>query len=1173
MPFDFSDEQIRFLAKYLSPLEGRIKKWKLFQKQKTRLNNNREVAEAISTLKSDYSVWLVARDAALEKIEGIEIRYDLSQVPEQRDKVAALRRRHLEIVTQVRAAPEDVPIFTRGVEDMRTLGRLVDALAGEIDDAIAALVPPAQTEVFDKSLAGVDGLGAFQGTPTLSLSIVSKRLANEDAEAQRVTALRAHGRLCDAARAEITRLRDSFTEAGEGAGLEKQARIAVMDLEAALKPVHAALSGAVASAATAELEDMEQRGDEVAARELARSDRLKADAERLEGALDKIDEKIDGLRQETEDAEGFQEKRALLAQITEETARRDALDERARQMDAYRASAAQRVEQMLSAVRLQTAAETRLAEVDPEGDDLDAKLTDWADQRPEGARSIAPLDPDNVMSRKELRNEQDTILANIVYLKTAVERSASKIVVDAKLYPDETDVTEISTAQKDSLLRMLTLAESLCGKDKHAEARAMHQDVMSLWRQFIAARSFVLPDLPDNGPDLSKRVEREVKQLSASIERLWGMGGDHQPFRDRLKDLKDAAGAAKSEEVPDYRPILAEIDAMERDLALALREAAQLSPEDENAKTAAAQTSSKIATELLSLYRTEPIGEGDIAGVHPNDLLVVLRDDGSKEYHRIKLRDDDTVQRREDKKIPREAIDALRQQMQMLDQMAASEVAGSAEAIAAAAQKAEEMRAAIAAGGADYTRVTDALLAFDRKMADKKLKEWRMNGAEPLTARKEKFASSYAGSMLPGDAATEAEQMLSEAEALVEATGPLKEKYKDVKEVLDGIENKLSAKPKGDDPTLGKVLADLIKHGPAAVSTGPLSIAEMTEVQRLQEEIIAALDKIKELGQHGTGVQGVLRKSLGEVRKTLETKSEQGVLKAEQDAATLDGQVDAELARVQVRPSVDPMAYLRQIAALTKGAAKACEDKEAAKTRAGELRETAKTELAAAKTALDEATRLASKVEYKAVYDSLESQYKNADKAWNRGKGDAEAAISAFEPVISNARELASDLGNLTTVRTGGEMVDLDGFETALKTNMGKVGEAAVAAGTVMTTLAAQSEEQTGDDDLDAAMTKVRTILAEVAGLSNVIAFPPGLQGEIDTTLAERDPVKKKADMATLRETVLSEIRRIANRIEDDPALEVYRDNPFDHGGSWPQFRATLLALETQVLKSLNPGR
>ena len=1173
MPFDFSDAQMRFLGRYLGPLEAMIQKRSLFRRKKTRQNNNREVAEAIATLKSDFSIWLEARDAAMEKIEEIEIRHDLSRVPAQAEKVAALRRRHLDIVTQVRAAPEDAPIFPQGVADMRTLGRLVDALAGEIDAAIAALVPPAPTELFDRSLAQVEGIAAFRDNPTLSPSIASKRLEDDGAETQRATALREHTRLCEAARVEVTRLRDRFVAAGEGADLEKRARIAVMDLELALKPVHASLSGAVALGATATLEDMSQGGDEVAAREVARTDRLKADAERLDRALEKIDDKIDGLRQEAGAAEGFQEKRALLAQIAEETDRRDALDDRARQMDAYRASAAQRVEKMLGAVSLQAAAEDRLAEIDPDADDLDATLTEWAEQRPEGARPIAPLDPDNAMSRKEIRTEQEVILANIVYLKTAVARSASKIVVDAKLYPDETDVTEISNAQRDSLLRMLTLAEGLCGKDKHAEARALHRDVQSLWRDFIAARSFALPDPPENGPDLSKRVTRAVKQLAASIERLWGMGGDDVPFRDRLKDLKDDAAAAEAEEVPDYRAILAEIDAMERDLALALRDAAQLTPEDEDAKQEAALTASKLAGSLLSLYRTEPIAEGDIAGVHPNDLLVVVQDDGSKAYHRIKLRDDDTVQRREDKHIPREAIDALRQQMQMLDQMAASEVAGSTEAIAAAAQKAEEMRAAIAGGAADYKRVTDALLAFDRKMADKKLKEWRMNGAEPLTARKAKFASSYAASMLPGDAATEAEQLLSEAEALVAATGPLKEKYKDVKGTLDGIENKLSAKPKGDDATLGKVLADLIRNGPAAVSTGPLSIAEMTEVQRLQEEITAALDKIKELGQHGTGVQGVLRKSLGEVRKTLETKSEQGVLKAEQDAATLDGQVDAELARVQVRPSDDPMAYLRQIAALTKGAAKACEDKEAAKTRAGELRESAKTELAAAKTALDEATRLASKVEYKAVFDSLESQYKSADKAWNKGKGDAEAAISAFEPVISNAKELASDLGNLTPVRTGGEIVDLDGFEAALKTNMGKVGEAAVAAGRVMSTLAAQSEDQSGDADLDAAMTKVRTILGEVAGLSNVIAFPPGLQGEIDTTLTERDPVKKKADMATLRETVLSEIRRIANRIEDDPVLEVYRDNPFDHGGSWPQFRATLLALETQVLKSLNPGR
>ncbi|TDK53681.1 hypothetical protein [Antarcticimicrobium luteum] len=1173
MPFDFSDEQIRFLAKYLSPLEARIQKWKLFRKKSTRLNNNQEIAAAIETLKSDFSEWLVARDEVLAKIEAIGIRYDLTKVPEQKDKCETLKRRHLEIVTLVRAAPEDAPVFEQGTTDMRTLGNLVDALAGEVGEAIAALAPPATTEVFDEALAGVDRIAEFRDHPTLSPSIANKRLADDGADAKRATALQEHTRLCGAARVQITGLRDRFVAVGQGADLEKQARIAVMDLGAALEPVHAALSAAVSTAATAALEEMEQGGDEVAARELARSDRLKADAERLDGALVKIDEKIDGLRQEVEGAEGFQEKRALLAQIAAETERRDALEERARQMDAYRASAAQRVEKMLAAEALQAAAQERVAEVDPDGDDLDTKLAEWSGQRPDGAKAIVPLDPDGDLSGKELQREQEVILANIVYLKTAVERSAAKIVVDAKLYPDEADLTEISAPQKVSLLKMLTLAESLCDKGKHAEARALHADVQSLWRSFIDARSFVLPDLPEDGPDLGKRVERSVKQLSAAIERLWGMGGDDGPFRDRLDAIKRAAETAGTQEAPDYRPILADIDAMERDLALALRQAAQLSPEDEQSKEQAAKTASKIATALLSLYRTEVISEGDVAGVHPNDLLVVLKDDGRKEYHRIRLRDDETVQRREDKSIPREAIDALRQQMQMLDQMAASDTAGSAEAVAAAAKKADEMRAAIAEGGDDYKRVTTALQAFDKKMADKKLQEWRMNGTEPLTARKEKFASGYAASMLPADAANEAEQLLSEAETLIAATGPLKEKYGTVKVRLDGIENKLSAKPKGDDPTLGKVLADLIKNGPAAVSTGPLSIPEMAEVQRLQKEIVAALDKIKALGQHGTGVQGAFRKSLGEVRKTLETKSEQGVLKAEQDAATLEQQVDAELARVQVRPSVDPMAYLRQIAALTKGAAKACEDKDAAQTRAGELRETAKTELAAAKTALDGATRLASKVEYKAVYDSLESQYKSADKAWNNGKGDAEATISAFEPVISNAKELAADLGQLTTVRTGGERVDLDGFETALKVNMGKVAEAALAAGTVMTTLAAQSEEQTGDDDLDAAMTKVRTILGEVGGLANVIAFPPGLQVGIDMVLAETDPAKKKADMAILREKVLSEIRKIANRIEEDPALEVYRDNPFDHGGSWPQFRATLLALETQVLKSLNPGR
>jgi hypothetical protein len=1164
MPEDFTSEQIQFLSKYLKPIEAKIKKKKIFRSSKKREANNAEVQQAIETLKSDYADWIKIKEDMADRLAKFELKYDLSKLPAQKTALADLQRRHDAVIRDVRSAPKDAPIFKDGEWELKLLRTELRQLDRAAQAATDALAPPPVTILFETSISEIDKMAAFGDHPTLSAKIVATALDDQTAEAARQAAVRDHAALCTAAKTEVGRLRDALLAGGDQADLEKQARMAVFDLRAARQVSLTALSAAVASGANAKLLEMSQGGDVVATREVARKDRLAADAGRLATALTKIDEKITGLQEDLDAAEGFQERRALLAEISAERDRKAELDTRAKQMVAYEAGAAHRLELITDAEDKREASEAAIAGIDPDGPDLDAQLAAWATGR-EGA--IAPLETDNQENWKLL------IAANIVSLKALVKTSSEKIVVDKKLYPDEADLTEISAAQYDTLLTMLTLAEDLCGKDKHAEARALNGDAMDLFGEFKQSRTFVLPDLPDEALDTGKRVASALKAVAVSIDRLWGLGGEDGPLRTRHKTLSDQADAAGRETPPDYRAVLAGIDALERDVGLALREAAQPKPADIAAKKAAGETSSKINESLLSMYRTEPVTEGEVGGIHPNDLLVVTASDGSKEYHRIRLRDEETVQRREDKKIPREAIDALRQQTQMLELLAQSEGAGCAEAVEEAARKAEEMRAAITGGAADYKRVTDALKAFDKAMGDKKLKEWRMNGIQDLTARKDKFESSYAASMLPADAASEAESLRDEAKAKVTATAAVKTKYERVKGVLDGIENKLSAKPKGSDATLGKVLADLIKKGPAAVSTGPLSVQEMAEVQRLQRHIEASIEEIKHLGQHGTGMQGELRKQLTSIRKTLDTKSEQGVNSAEQSAATLNRSVDTKLAEVSINPSTDALDYLRQIHALTNSVAKASREKVDAQEKAAELKESAKAAVAAAKTALDGATNLSSKVEYTAIYDSLKSQYESANKAWNKGKGDAEAAISGFEPVISNATELESDLKSLTKVKISSKSVDITGFQTALQNNIGKVASSAEAAATLIKTQADQSEEQTANTDLQTAITKVQATLRLVGTLSGVPTFPTTLQAEVDAAVAETDATKKKADLAKIREKTLTEIRRIRGRLRDDPALAAYRDNPFDHGASWPQFEAAILSCETEVIKSLNPGR
>jgi hypothetical protein len=63
----------------------------------------------------------------------------------------------------------------------------------------------------------------------------------------------------------------------------------------------------------------------------------------------------------------------------------------------------------------------------------------------------------------------------------------------------------------------------------------------------------------------------------------------------------------------------------------------------------------------------------------------------------------------------------------------------------------------------------------------------------------------------------------------------------------------------------------------------------------------------------------------------------------------------------------------------------------------------------------------------------------------------------------------------------------------------------------------------------------------------------------------------RKAALSKLREQSLSELRRMQVRLQNDPALVVYRDNPFDHGAAWPQFAATLHNAEVDMLRGLKP--
>lgn len=1155
MPEDFTTEQLRFLSKYLKPIEARIQQKTLFSKKSKREANNEEVEKALETLKSDFATWLSHKQETAQLLDQIALKYDLSLIPAQKARHEELQKRFDQIVERVRSAPAEAPEFSTASWEASMLRVEIRALDHAAEGALNALTPPPVTALFDETLEKVDALAQFEDHPVLTEKIATTPLEKASAEATRQTAYDDHKDLCDTARATIDGLKTQATQDGDIPALEKQALTAFHTLKDARQAPLKQLADAVAAGAKTQLRKLGEDGNEVAQRDQERRKRLRKDIKGLNAAMDKIDEKIEGLQEDLSEAEGFQERRGLMADILAESERRAELDYRARQMEAYRAAAPKRLELIENA-------QEALGFFPADSDDIDGAVTDWAQNRT--GPDIVPLEDDNQADQKKI------IEANIIQLSAAVARSREKIVVDAKLYPDEPDLTEISDEQAAMLRQMLNVAEGLCARDRYPEARALHDDALALWRQFVASRSFVLPDLPIEQADEAEQVQARLKEIAVNLDRLWGMGADADALRDRHDALAEQANQIAEakllrNEPPDYRDCMVGLDALARDVALGLKAAAQPSTADLAAQELAHQTANAISESLTKLYRTERVPEGKLGSIPPDNLLE-LDVEGGKAFFEIQTRDDGTIKRRKDKTIPREAIAALNQQMQMLQMMAESGAAGCAAAVTEASQKAADMQKAITEGGENYARVVSALKDFDKIMGDKKFKEWHMSGLQDLEARKTKFEDSYAGSMLPADAAAEAQGLKDEAQAKLDGVATLKEEHEAVTKKLDQIENKLAAKSKGDDPTLGKLLADLIKNGLPKIQTSTLdSIDDMARAIALESDIKNALAEIMEMGQHGTGIQGDLRKELERLRTKLGTKSEQGVATAKAGADALDALVDNTLAEMTVRPAVDPMKYLEQIAKLTTGVAKASREKLDAREKATELKAEAKAALEEVSTTLSASDSLSSKPEYKAVYESIKSRYESGSKAWNKGKGDPDLAISTFEAVVSNAEELLADLKSLTKIKKMDETVDLDGFEKALIANVRKVASAANKVAELINTQVETSEEQKADQALQTAIDKVEKVLDLVGNLEDAPKFSSKVKKELEGALALTDETARKAALAKAHAQAQSEIRLIRTHLAEDPSMKVYRDNPFDHGGSWPQLQAALLNFENQL--------
>jgi hypothetical protein len=1180
---ELTREQIEFLSKYLHVPESQLKGF--FKGKGTK----RAAAARIKEIKTNYKAYETAKADMDALFKKIETETDLSLVPEVAKEIIRIRDRVMVIADKVWGAAAEEPQFGWGATE---LNRLMPALQrfGEKAAQMAATVklppppiPPRKTDLFDTLKAQVQGFEAFEDQAGLTWLMAKTPIEDDpEPEAKRATAFAAHETLCKAAYSKIGGLRGQVSIATPQDEVWDVERLAVIARDALFTDRRAEIDAIVAALNAHAKKGMETRaiaGNEIAKTEIARDTRIASEEAKLKKATDALQAKVGKLERDRDAATGFQQKRDLDAEYKAEKERLDAMRQKMLQLEAYQQSASARLEKMKEATDAQFK-EEQLAKVFTAAESPEAGFQKWLEkeEKDDGVMVKPKKEPLSGEKLAEAIAEltsglsEDVLASQINALKPIYTASAQNIVISAKMYLNEPDITEITTAQCATLHKILDNALSLLPGGHYGEAKVLADSTGELWNKFKDARIFQLPKVAETGETARDALQRRIDQAGVSLDRLWGLGGDADGA---LRTKLDALGPALIEamKVPpvDLRDVEKSLAALEVEIGNAASTIKPLDGKELSARKEAKETEAAITKKLLGLYQTKEISEGDVSTVDSDHLLSITLD-GTVKFYEIETGKDGRVDKfdKAAKSIPPEAVERLRAQMEMLAALNESNAAGMADAIRQAAQDAEDLLKAIVAGAGDYERVTTALNAFEKTYQKKSnFIEWRPTGVDDLRLRKDKFTTTYAGSMTPSDAAVKAEALQEEAAQLEIASGKLEAEYKRVKTLLENVETSMAAKQKGQDGTLGQVLTDLIKAKKVApVDTSAMGVMEQAEAEKMQQDIAQSIDYLIQMGHHGTGVQGEFRDRLRDLNRTLDTKSDFGIKEAEKGAKALETELAAEAAKVLIKPSDDPTEYLKNILALVKGNVTAAAKVEKLKFDATEAENAAAAALTKVKDALDKNEKtLSNHTEYKTVYDAMMKELSNAKQSYDKNK-DAEYAATQFSVLQRQAEDLASDIGDLTTSSVPVVGYDYAGKQDGLVKNITKVGGGAVTAAKTMMERA--SEDQKAKHKVALGKVEKALSLANTAALQKVPEFSAKLATDLEAAL-KLEGDSRKAALSKLREQSLSELRRMQVRLQNDPALVVYRDNPFDHGAAWPQFAATLHNAEVDMLRGLKP--
>lgn len=1084
--------------------------------------------------------------------------------------------------SRVMNAAEKKPVFASGIEKMDALHAALITLQKHIPDA-PPLINDGVLGALYSQRAKITPLEAFKDNKFLNERIVAVELSDKDANDIRIEADIDHANLCTKAYNDITHLIRPIlggnSDLTADAGATATAKI-LSDLMVARQVPIRKLVDVIKAAANGKLSDLVNDNNEIALREKKRSDEIAIKLEKLKKQLAALTTTVGELKKEQSNATGFKEKQGITKKFENALSRLDSMTDYIAQLGAYDDQLALRIE--------------RIAHADNEDSKGQALVSDPDRFIREAEITLKPMNEEHAMvllmgglddSGKKAAGIYDNLLDQFT-------RASKRVSVDVKLFPGEKDLFDISAAQLATLTDMLEAGKEMAGDAEKliqdaqkaspsgleakvksgqamfAKAKFMFDEARKLFGVFNASNKFPLPDTPEVEIKDKDRIAKVLKSAIVELDRFWGIGGDtDDAIRKLLTKAGNAYEKALNGNMPyDFDATDASLDRFQKALE-AGRKAFQPSPQDQDAKDKAAAARDLVVESLLKLYKTKELSESQIGDI-PLDHLLVVERNGKKEYHEILTKGNgDEINRRDDKDIPREAVNLLLEQATMLELLAKSEAPGCADAIAKAIEESEKKRAAIVGGKEHFKQIIKYIAECKKLLGEKTLVQWVPAGLQAAKVNYETFKTEYPTKYLPDIGETKAKEFFDLFTKMIKDSDKVRVAYTEVDKLMVQLEKDFDNKKGAATPNLSTQFAAILKAGPQALMGSYTSAPDETrEITELLENMKASMKEITDIDKKPP-VDGQLKPRIKSARTTLETKSANGIATAKRDIEAIRSELDADINKLKGPVGLQ---YLKDLAVFLKNQAKAATEAKAALTEMQDKKKAVKELLEDASAFLKSKNKanFKSYKEYKTIYDSLKTQYQTAGKTYDKDK-NVKSAASEYKSILPNATQLIKDLSRLCVVwKPGQKIVSFSSMQNALDTKIQSVREGAKASSEKAIDEASDDIKDIIDRTAEAAKTLA---IGNTDAITKMVQLKAGLQDQADIAINTQDETLRIKRLGIIREKALAEVRRIRAETENHPALKIYRDNPFVKDVSWPAFAGVLHNFDVQILTTLQP--